>query len=154
MSVVIVTYVTLPTALTMASGLLAAAATAAAASMGLRLDNEGAAGVAAENSVDLCIGNADEAVSGLSAGQSMTFRGDGVTLTFYYDEDGRAAVKASGRGSEAELRALGETMAKRVVQQYAYHRIVMEMRARDMNIVDEEVEADGTVRMRVRVHQG
>lgn len=106
------------------------------------------------NTVDLCVNNIEEVASGLSPGRGTTFRGEGVSVTFHLDENGRGAVRVTGDRSEEELRELGESMARRVVQQYAYHRIVGEMRERNMNIVEEEIEADGTVRMLVRVHQG
>lgn len=155
MSVVVVIPVVLaiPAVPGVLSGLVGAAVFAAATGMGLRAD-ENAECDAGGNSVDLRLENAAEAVAGVSVGQTMRFAGDGVTVEFSIDENGRAAVRASGRKSGEELRELGETLAKRIVQQYAYHRIVTEMRERNMNIVEEEVEEDGTVRMLVRIHHG
>lgn len=134
-------------------GMVAAAALAAAQSMGLEQLQDAAQVEQFANSVDLCVNNTEEVSSGLSMGDKMVFRGKDVMLVFYLDEDGRATVRVSGNQSEEELRRLGDTMAKKVVQQFAYHRIVTEMRERNMNIVEEEVE-DGTVRMLVRVRQG
>lgn len=154
MSCVIVMTVALPTAGPALIGLISAAVAAAGASLGLTLIEGTEDAEAASTAVDLCVNNIEEVASGMSPGQKTAFRGDGVKVTFYLDELGRGAVRVEGSRSEAELRELGETMAKRVVQQYAYHRLVGEMRERNMNIVEEEVEADGTVRMLVRVHQG
>lgn len=153
MSVMVTVVVTLPMVSGALSGVAMAAAMAAAASLGLNID-EGNAETAAANSVDLCLNNSAELASGLSVGQSMRFKGDGVSVVFSIDENGRALVRASGTGSDDELRELGERLANRIVQQYAYHRVVTEMRERNMNIVEEEVEEDGTVRMRVRIHHG
>lgn len=152
--VVIVTVATLPSAVGAFAGLISAAVAAAAASCGMRRDESATGFGSAANAVDLRVGNAGDVAGGLSAGKAMTFRGDGMTVVFYQDAEGKSAVRVSGNRSEAELRELGERMAKRVVQQYAYHRVVTEMRARRMNIVEEEVEEDGTVRMLVRVRQG
>ena len=52
--------------------------------------------------------------------------------------------------SKAELKQIGEELMGRVTQQYAYHRIVTELRQRNMTIVDEEISADRTVKLRVR----
>ena len=52
--------------------------------------------------------------------------------------------------SKTELRRLGEELIGRVTQQYVYHRIITEMKNRNMAIVDEEVAEDRTVRIRVR----
>ena len=86
--------------------------------------------------------------------QRKRFFGDGIAVEFCIDENGRSFVRAFGQKSEEELRELGETMAGRIMQQYAFHRVVAEMRERNMNIVEEEVEEDGTVRLLVRVHHG
>lgn len=135
-------------------GFIAAAALAAAQSMGLEQVEDAALAEEFANTVELCVNNTDEVASGLSTGQKMVFHGEDATVVFYLDEEGRAAVSVSGEQSPEELRRIGETMAKRVVQQFAYHRIVSEMKERNMNIVEEEVEQDGTVRMLVRVRQG
>ncbi|MDR3038618.1 MAG: DUF1257 domain-containing protein, partial [Candidatus Adiutrix sp.] len=126
------------------------------AALGLTLESRaaGPSAEAAENSVDLCLNHAEEVSGGLNFGQALTFSGPGVKVIFSRDAGGRAAVRVSGRKSQAELEALGEALAQKVVQQYAYHRLVTEMKARNMNVVEEEVEADGTVRLQVRVFQG
>jgi hypothetical protein len=155
MSCVVVVPVVFPLVSGVLSGLAAAAAVAAATGLGLTLNTDGSnESTTAKNSVDLCLNNAAEAVAGASVGQKMHFAEDGVAVEFSVDENGRALVHASGYKSEEELRELGETLAKRIVQQYAYHRVVTEMRERNMNLVEEEVEEDGTVRMLVRVHHG
>jgi hypothetical protein len=152
MSVIItVSIPAIPIAYAVLGGLLAAAANAAAANLGLKA---GAGAGTGAKTVDLNVNNAGEVVPALSHGEKMTFHGDGVEVAFQLDHSGKPTVRVAGSGSEEELRALGEAMAKRVVQQFAYHRLVEEMRGRNMNIVEEEVDADGTVRMRVRVHQG
>jgi predicted phosphoribosyltransferase len=52
--------------------------------------------------------------------------------------------------SRSELRRLGQELIDRVTQQYVYHRVVTELKARNMTIVDEEVAEDRTVKIRVR----
>lgn len=137
------------------AGVLVAAASAAAASMGLAAEEETAAKTKVSgNSVALSLDNSEPIAADLSVGQQKTFHGNGVTVLFRLDGEGRSSVHVSGHKSEEELRELGEALAKRIAQQYAYHRIVAEMRDRNMNIVEEEIEQDGTVRMRVRIHQG
>ena len=44
----------------------------------------------------------------------------------------------------------GEEVLGRVTQQYVYHRIVSELQQHNMSIVDEEVGADQSVKIRVR----
>jgi hypothetical protein len=52
--------------------------------------------------------------------------------------------------SKAELKRLGEELIGRVTQQYVYHKVVTELKQRNMAIVNEEVTADRTVKIRVR----
>ena len=52
--------------------------------------------------------------------------------------------------SKAELRRIGEELINRVTQQYVYHRVVTELKERNLAIVDEEVDQDRTIRIRVR----
>ena len=70
-----------------------------------------------------------------------------------FSRDARGALKLCVEGeahSKAELKRIGEELLGRVTQQYVYHRIVNELRDRNMTIVDEQVGADQSVKIRVR----
>ncbi len=70
-----------------------------------------------------------------------------------FTRDARGALRVCMEGtnqSRAELRRLGQELIDRVTQQYVYHRVVTELKARNMTIVDEEVAEDRTVKIRVR----
>jgi hypothetical protein len=54
------------------------------------------------------------------------------------------------RVSKTQLRAIGEDLLGRVTQQYAYHRIVSELKNRGLTIVDEEMTETESVKIRVR----
>ena len=76
---------------------------------------------------------------------------DGVRAIFSRDARGALKLCVEGGGlSKAQLRKLGEDLIGRVTQQYAYHRIVTELKQKNMTIVDESVTKDQTVRIRVR----
>jgi len=75
----------------------------------------------------------------------------GIRAVFTRDARGALKLCVEGEGhSKAELKKIGEELIGRVTQQYAYHKIVTELAARNMSIVDEEVSADRTVKIRVR----
>ena len=154
MSCSIALIVNLPIGINLLAGAMPAIIALTAETLGLERDDFVPVAEESGNRVDLCVNSADEVTAGLSAGQSLSFSGQGVRAAFYLDSEGHTAVRVEGKAPEAELRALGETLAKKLVQQYAYHRLVTEMKARNMNVVEEMVEADGTVRLRVRVFQG
>jgi hypothetical protein len=90
-----------------------------------------------------------EAAAGTA--EEIVVERDGVRATF--SRDGRGALKVCMEGgglSKAELRKLGQELIGRVTQQYAYHRVVTELKQRNMTIVDEQVTKEQTVKIRVR----
>jgi len=85
-------------------------------------------------------------------GERIAIEKGDVTVTFGVDERGRCTACVSGYNhSDAQLRAIGEEVAGRVVQQFAYNRILTELRDRHYQLVDEEVLRDGSVQLRVRL---
>jgi hypothetical protein len=84
-------------------------------------------------------------------GETMTIVNGNVRATFHRDARGtlRLTVHAVGL-SKAEIRKIGDELIGKVTQQYAYNRLVTEMKERGMEIIEETVEEDNTVRIRVR----
>jgi hypothetical protein len=83
--------------------------------------------------------------------QQIVVERDGVRAIF--SRDARGALKVCMEGehlSKTQLQQIGEELIGRVTQQYAYHRIVTELKERRMTIVDEELAADQTVKIRVK----
>ena len=81
-------------------------------------------------------------------------RGD-VTVTFSRDARGKASVCVTGPGhTDDELRAIGEQLSQRVVQKYVHNRLLEECRARQFNIVEEEVDENNAIRLKVRHWDG
>jgi len=83
--------------------------------------------------------------------QTIVVEREGVRAVF--SRDARGALKVCMEGShqsKAELQRIGEELVGSVTQQYAYNRIVSELKERNMTIVDEEVAADRTVKIRVK----
>ncbi len=97
------------------------------------------------------IDNSEILTSDTGFEEEIVVQREGVRAIFSRDARGVLRVCMEGRGtSHAELRRWGQELIDRVTQQYAYHRIVTELKARNMTIVDEQVEEDHTVKIRVR----
>jgi hypothetical protein len=136
---------------------ITAAVTAAVASMGFNVVTAAAgprthAALAADthNKVDIDV-EESEILQGSAANESMVVERDGIRGVF--SRDARGALKLCMEGenhSKAELKRVGQELIDRVTQQYVYHRVVTELKQRNMSIVDEEVTADRTVKIRVR----
>lgn len=129
---------------TLGFSLASAAASAAGQARGsVRSSGVNRAEIEAENSEVL----ADAAGSG----EEMVIEKDGVKATFSRDARGALKVCMEGAGhTKAQLREIGENLMGVVTQQYVYHRVVTELKQRHMPIVNEEVTADRTVKIRVR----
>lgn len=85
------------------------------------------------------------------SGEEIVVERDGIVARFSRDARGALKVCVEGRGhSKSELRRIGEELVGRVTQQYVYHRVVTELKQRNLAIVDEQVEEDRTVKIRVR----
>jgi hypothetical protein len=86
-----------------------------------------------------------------SIGGEIVIERDGLRAVFSRDTRGSLKLCIEGENhSKAELKQLGQDLLNRVTQQYVYHRIVSELHDRHMTIVDEQLTADRTVKLRVR----
>ena len=85
------------------------------------------------------------------AGDELVIVREDVRIVFTRDARGALKLCVEGEAhSKIELRKIGEEVLGRVTQQYVYHRVVTELAGRNMTVVDEHVNADQSVRIRVR----
>jgi hypothetical protein len=102
-------------------------------------------------SVNLAITEAGAVADTLARGETFTLERDGVTATFRRDGRGQCAVHLTGAGrTEAELQVAGRELVDRVRQQFAYARLMEELESRGFEMVEQEVGADQSIRLRVR----
>ena len=84
-------------------------------------------------------------------GEQMVVERDGIRATFSRDARGALKLCVEGHGhSKAHLKEVGEALVGRVTQQYAYHRLMSELKERRLTVVDERVDQDQAIRIRVR----
>jgi len=134
-----------------------AAVTAAATSLGFTIVAEKISAKAAtvkasaSQSVELSIENSELVTGQLGRDQRITVTRHGVTVTFSRDARGKAALCVTGTGyTDEALRAIGEELSGRVVQQYVYQRLMDELRARHFNVVAEETDDHHAIHLQVR----
>jgi hypothetical protein len=83
--------------------------------------------------------------------EELVVERDGVRAVFTRDERGALKLCLEGESfSKGQLRQIGEELIGRVTQQFVYHRLMTELKERHMNVVDEEVAEDRTIKIRVR----
>jgi hypothetical protein len=84
-------------------------------------------------------------------GEQIVVEREGLRAVFTRDGRGALRVCMEGQGySKADLRKIGQELVDRVTQQYVYHRVITELKQRNMHVASEEVTEDRTVRIRVR----
>ena len=93
-----------------------------------------------------------EIVTGqLDRDQRIKVTRDGVSVVFSRDARGRGTLSVTGSGhTDKELREMGEELSLGVVQNYVYQRLKDEMAARQFVVVEEEVNEDKSIRIKVR----
>lgn len=133
---------------------IASAVAGAAGTMGFTMvaAERAAAATSDEARVETEVPNSDVLAETLARSEKIVIARDGVRLEIGVDDRGRCTVCASGRGkSKAELKRLGEECSGRIVQQFAYHKLVTELKSRGFRITEESVERDQSIQMRVGV---
>ena len=100
---------------------------------------------------EIILENSEILADARNRGEAITVVKGNIKATFHRDVRGmlRLTIDAVGL-SKAEIQKIGEELIGRVTQQYAYNRLVTEMKERGMEIVEETVEKDDTVKIRVR----
>ena len=139
-----------------------AAVVAAASSLGYTIVQEGIqqsqtsqVSETGERRVNLEIEQSEIVTNQLGRDQRIQVQRGGVTVTFSRDARGKASICVTGPGhSDEELRTIGEELSQRVVQKYIHRRLLDEIHARQFVIVEEEVDENNTIRLKVRHWDG
>jgi len=108
-----------------------------------------------ERGVTLEIEQSEIVTNQLGRDQQIKVTRGTVTVTFSRDARGKASVCVTGPGhSEEELRSIGEQLSQRVVQKYVHQRLMEEIRVRQFLVVEEEVDENQAIHLKVRHWDG
>lgn len=135
--------------------LLSAAITAAIGTMGFAASQHQGARVreiaGSKTRAEIELEDSEILAGTAGTGEQMVVERDGIRAIFSRDARGALKLCVEGSGqSKAELKRIGEALVGRVAQQYAYHRLVSELKERQMTILEERVGADQAIHIRVR----
>ncbi|MBN1593143.1 MAG: DUF1257 domain-containing protein [Candidatus Coatesbacteria bacterium] len=101
--------------------------------------------------VDLELQNSELAGEQVAPKEGFVVRRGDITLNFTADLGGRFKVCVEGEGKSAvELRQIGQDFLNQMVQQYAYSKVMKELRSRGFNIVEEELDESHRIRIKAR----
>jgi hypothetical protein len=135
---------------------IVAAAVGAAQTLGLTIAIErhvdSVANVHGTPKVDIEIDNSEVLLEQLSEQAELKlYASDGITLTVSRDERGMLRVCAEGEEvSKARLKQVGEELAGRIVQQFAYNRLMNELKEHNFQVVENRVTTDSSIHVTVR----
>lgn len=132
---------------------LAGAVAAAAGTLGYKALNTGQKldeKLEADRWVEISLKGSKIVADSMKRDSEFTIMKDDITATFKREADGRCIVHISGKNkAEAELQQAGQELLGRVTQQYAYSRVIAEMKNSGFTITNEEVAEDNTIRIHV-----
>lgn len=104
-----------------------------------------------EETVELEIENSSVFKESLKNEQKLEFKKDDLTMTFYADEHGRYMLRIKGnKKTKVQLQQIGKEMMHRFTQQFAYHKVVSELKQKGYAVATEEMLENKTVRVVVR----
>ncbi|MFA6135157.1 MAG: DUF1257 domain-containing protein [Phycisphaerae bacterium] len=134
---------------------ISAAIASAAASLGFAIataKKDEIVEVPADNTVETVLPNSQ--VMDDIKGRSETLRidKDGISIIFKRDERGACTLCVSGPLSKRQLEQIGQEVAGRVTQQFAYHKLMTELKKHNYSVVEERVQNDSSIRVRVRLN--
>lgn len=135
---------------------ISAAVLGACGAMGFSVASGAVSGMRAKSGssvtrAEIEVENSEVLADAAGTDEEMVIEKNGVRATFSRDARGALKVCMEGIGySKGQLKQIGQELMEQVTQQYVYHRVVTELKDRGMPIVHEEVEADRTVKIRVR----
>lgn len=105
-----------------------------------------------KRTVETEIENSEVVAEAMNRGEKIVVQKDDITIEIGQDERGACTVCVTGdRNSDRQLKQIGQAMAGRVVQQFAYHRLMSELKHRNYSIVDEKVMQDDSIQVCVRL---
>lgn len=134
--------------------LLCGAIAAASASLGYKAlttdANLNTDKVDLEQSVDITLDNSSIVAESMKRESRFVITRDDIVATFERAANGRCVVHVTGKNrSDHELNAIGKELVGRVTQQYAYNKVMTELKSQGFTVNEEEVSNDKTIRIHV-----
>lgn len=102
--------------------------------------------------VETEVPNSEVLAEEMTRGEKIVIERDGITLAIGVDDRGACTMCVSGEGhGKAALERIGEEVAGRIVQQFAYHKLIAELKERHFDVVTETVEEDDSIQLCVKL---
>ncbi|HAL44321.1 MAG: hypothetical protein A2Y12_15985 [Planctomycetes bacterium GWF2_42_9] len=137
---------------------ITAAITGAAAAMGMTVSEAVRESVNEKNkekveakTVEVELEHSEVVAKNLSADKEMVVTKGDIELRIKRDQKGRCTICAKGIGhSEVELKAIAKEFGEKLTQVYIYNKVMTELKNKNFQVVNEEVNDDQSIRINVR----
>ena len=104
-----------------------------------------------QKTVKIELDNSQVIEEAMSRGQKLVFTKENVTLTIERDVRGKLSIHVNGLNrTNAELKAIGNEIVGRIIQQFVYNKVMQELKKSDLSVVDQEVMKDDTIKIKLR----
>jgi hypothetical protein len=132
--------------------LLSAAVAGTAAALGYKvLDAEKSLEeIECDNSVEVELEGSQVIAENMRRESQFVISNGDITATFARSADGRCTMHVAAKNmTEEELSAAGREIMGQVTQQYAYNKVLTELKGQGFTVSHEEVAEDKTIRIKV-----
>jgi hypothetical protein len=137
---------------------LTAAAIAVASTSGFTIIEQTAEALAtlvetSENCAEIEMDAREELRKVLTVEGGFTLEKEDLTITFYASrESGKVNMVVTDvkKRSKEELKVIGQEMMNKIIQRYAYDRLMTELKKEGFTLVKEEREEDSSIHIKVR----
>ncbi len=105
--------------------------------------------------IEIEMENSEVLAEQMRRGESITLGKGDIRIVVTLDAQARMKAQVSGPESisKTELEALGQEFIGKVVQQYAYQKVMTELERKGFSLVEEKAEEDGRITLRVRKYE-
>jgi len=105
--------------------------------------------------VELEIENSEVMTEQMKRGESVVLTKEDIKIVLSLDHLNRlkASVQGTKSVSKDKLRTEGQEFLDSIIQQYAYQKVMTELKDKGFSLVNEQVEKDGRIRIKIRKYE-
>lgn len=101
--------------------------------------------------IELELPNTEVVGESIGTGSQVLVSKDDVVVTFRVDHRGRCKISVWGKTRLAtELRDIGTDISQKVIQQFAYNKVIKELPTKGLAVISEETTEQDSIQLTVR----
>lgn len=102
--------------------------------------------------VETEVPNSEVLADEMAVNEKIVISQGSLEIVITRDDRGAINLCVTGEGhGKRELERIGQEVAGRIVQQYAYHKLITELKARNYNVLEESMQRDQSIQLKVQL---